>query len=58
MPSRFSGVASVARRAGDPESIYADPTLARELLGWRPEHDLATIIESAYRWHVSQLAKA
>lgn len=39
------------RRAGDPPSLVADPTRAREILQWvaaRP--DPRTIIESAWRW--------
>jgi len=40
-----------ARRAGDPSMLVADPTLARERLGWRPEHtDLEDIVRSAVAW--------
>jgi UDP-glucose 4-epimerase len=46
------------RRPGDPVESYADPSLAKALLGWSPRHDLVSILESAYRWHVAQLAKA
>ncbi len=45
----------VGRRAGDPVATYSDPTLARSLLGWEPEHGLDEIIDTAYRWHLSQL---
>ena len=42
------------RRAGDPPVLVADPTLARQILGWRSNHsDLATIIQTAYNWEVS-----
>ena len=41
------------RRAGDPVGLYADNTLARELLGWEAHHDLADIVSSAWRWHAS-----
>lgn len=41
----------VARRPGDPASVYADPTLIRAVLGWRATRDLRDIISSAYRWH-------
>ncbi|MEY4401577.1 MAG: UDP-glucose 4-epimerase [Actinomycetota bacterium] len=41
----------VGRRAGDPASVYADPTLIRAVLGWRATRDLREIIASAYRWH-------
>jgi len=40
-----------ARRAGDPASVYADPTLIRAVLGWRATRDLREIITSAFRWH-------
>jgi UDP-arabinose 4-epimerase len=43
------------RRAGDPPSLIADPSLARSLLGWRAEcSDLDTIIGSALAWEVRQ----
>lgn len=42
------------RRHGDPPVLVADPTRAREVLGFVPKYsDLATIIGSAYRWHES-----
>jgi UDP-glucose 4-epimerase len=44
----------VGRRAGDPSATYADPTRARELLGWRARHGLDEILETAYRWHLAQ----
>jgi UDP-glucose-4-epimerase GalE len=41
-----------ARRPGDPPILIADATLARQTLGWQAEHtDLASIVESAWRWH-------
>lgn len=39
------------RRAGDPPELVADPTRAAELLSWRTEADLATIVADAWRWH-------
>ena len=45
----------VARRAGDPVSTFADPTQARELLGWTAERGLDEIVRSAYAWHSGQL---
>ena len=37
----------VGRRAGDPSQIYADPSLAKKLLGWEAIHsDLETIFKS------------
>jgi UDP-glucose 4-epimerase len=41
------------RRAGDIASVYADPTRAQELLGWRATRGLATICEDAWRWQKS-----
>ena len=45
----------VARRAGDPESAYADPDHALETLGWSARHGLDAIVRTAYEWHLSQL---
>ena len=39
------------RRVGDPPAVWADTTLAGELLGWRATRDLDDIIASAWRWH-------
>lgn len=39
------------RRAGDPSRLVADPTQARQALGWQPRHsDLRTLIAHAWRW--------
>ncbi|MCL6714261.1 UDP-glucose 4-epimerase GalE [Pseudomonas sp. R2.Fl] len=40
----------VARRVGDVAEVYADPRLARELLGWRAERDIDAMCEDAWRW--------
>jgi UDP-glucose 4-epimerase len=40
----------VARRAGDVAEVYADPTRAQQLLGWRAEFDLAAMCRDAWRW--------
>jgi len=43
------------RRAGDPPSLVADPTLANKVLGWHPKYsDLKTIVDTATRWHVQK----
>ena len=42
--------ALVPRRAGDVASVYADPALARELLGWQTRHDLPRMCEDSWRW--------
>lgn len=39
------------RRAGDPARLVADSTLARQTLGWQPQHTaLRDIIADAWRW--------
>jgi UDP-glucose 4-epimerase len=40
----------VARRPGDVAQCYADPTLARELLGWRATRTLDQMCADAWRW--------
>jgi len=37
-------------RLGDPPVLYADPTRAREVLGWRAERNLTDIIQTAFAW--------
>ncbi|WP_024538262.1 UDP-glucose 4-epimerase GalE [Comamonas badia] len=39
------------RRPGDPATLVASATLARETLGWTPRHGLDSILRSALRWH-------
>ncbi|MNT35337.1 UDP-glucose 4-epimerase [compost metagenome] len=40
------------RRAGDPPSLVADPSLARRELGFETRHsDLASVVGSAWAWH-------
>ncbi len=39
-----------ARRNGDVAEVYADPDLARELLGWRAERGIDAMCEDAWRW--------
>ncbi|MFI3208581.1 MAG: UDP-glucose 4-epimerase GalE [Eubacteriales bacterium] len=40
------------RRAGDPAVLIASSDKAREVLGWKPQHDsLEEIIASAWTWH-------
>ena len=38
------------RRAGDVAQCYADPTLARELLGWRAELGVEAMCADTWRW--------
>ena len=42
----------VARREGDPPQLVADPSKAREVLGWDAKHkDIEEIVASAWGWH-------
>ncbi len=41
---------TVARRPGDVASCYADPALARELLGWQAELGLDAMCADSWRW--------
>lgn len=40
----------VDRRPGDVAELWAAPDLARALLGWQAEHDLACMCEDTWRW--------
>ena len=40
----------VPRRAGDVAEVYADPSLAHRLLGWRAELDVDAMCRDAWRW--------
>lgn len=40
----------VARRPGDVDACYADPTRARELLGWSARLGLADMCRDSWRW--------
>lgn len=43
---------ALERRAGDPPTLVADASKARNVLGWNPQYgDLQTIVESAWNWH-------
>ncbi len=44
------------RRPGDPARLVASSSRAREVLGWRPRYDLATIVDHAHRWLASHPA--
>lgn len=41
------------RRAGDPSVLIASNKKAGEILGWKPERGLETIIADAWNWHSS-----
>ena len=38
------------RRPGDVAACYADPALARRVLGWQAERDLAAMCADSWRW--------
>jgi UDP-glucose 4-epimerase len=40
----------VDRRPGDVAECYADPTRARELLGWSAQFGIERMCEDAWRW--------
>jgi UDP-glucose 4-epimerase len=45
------------RREGDSPVLVADNTLAQQVLGWSPQHDLNSIIETALNWHANHLPR-
>ncbi len=40
------------RREGDVEAIYSDSSKALQLLGWKPQHDLESIMKTAWNWQL------
>jgi UDP-glucose 4-epimerase len=48
----------VARRPGDISQCYADPTLARSLLGWTAERGLDEMCRDSWRWQEWAAANA
>jgi UDP-glucose 4-epimerase len=38
------------RRSGDVPAIYADHSLITSRMGWKPEHDIADIMRTAWAW--------
>jgi UDP-glucose 4-epimerase len=50
---RQANVVEAPRREGDSPVLVADPTRARDVLGWEPQHTtLDDIIRSAWQWEV------
>ena len=43
----------VNRRPGDVAACYADPSLAKELLGWSAEMDIATMCKDSWKWQLA-----
>ena len=39
-----------SRRLGDIAECYADPALAKELLGWQAQYDIERMCEDTWRW--------
>lgn len=47
-------VIEAERRPGDPPRLISDSTAARDVLGWKPEHDsMKDIVESAWTWRAA-----
>jgi UDP-glucose 4-epimerase len=44
----------VDRRPGDIEQIYADTTLANEVLGWKAHRDIEDMMRTAWAWQQQQ----
>ena len=40
------------RRPGDPPTVWADPALAAELLGWHARYGMPEILATAWKWHL------
>jgi UDP-glucose 4-epimerase len=38
------------RRSGDPAKLVANAAVAEKVLGWKPQYDLKSILETAWRW--------
>ena len=41
-------------RPGDPGTLVADTSAANTILKWKANHDLDSIISTAYKWYISQ----
>lgn len=39
------------KREGDPDYLVANVDRTKELLGYRPTHDIQSIVETAYKWY-------
>jgi UDP-glucose-4-epimerase GalE len=48
----------VARRAGDPPELVADPSRAEKLLNWKAKRSLDEIISTAWNWEQNRHAPA
>ena len=43
------------RREGDSPALVADNSLAKRTIGWSPQHDLKSIIGTAWNWHSNHM---
>lgn len=41
----------VERRKGDPDSLVADVSLAKQVLKYNPKHNIISILQTAYAWN-------
>jgi UDP-glucose-4-epimerase GalE len=46
------------RRSGDPARVFADPSKAEKILGWRAKRGLSDMIQSAYDFEKAMLASS
>lgn len=44
-------VVEEGRRPGDPDTLVADNSKAKRVLGWSPKRSFKDIVESAWHWH-------
>lgn len=44
------------RRPGDPPELVADPAKIRRTFGWRPRHDLESVLRSAWAFKLRMAA--
>jgi UDP-arabinose 4-epimerase len=51
-------IKAAPRRSGDPASLIAGAGHAKAALGWTPQlSEIGTIVDTAWHWHVQQLAQ-
>lgn len=43
------------RREGDPAKLVASSEKIKMMLGWTPEYNLSSIVETAWKWHSSRI---
>jgi len=47
-----------SRRPGDVEAVYANNDKARQVLGWAPQFDLNSMMDTAWRWEQTMAQEA